>query len=118
MSFADLLTNSHTSTSSATPRSSSSEDDLASLPFPEDILRTTFSLPTFDTESFLLQHARLRTLDDLRSDLRSWVDKLSLEMESVIELDWMGYLSLGGEVAGGEGLVRDMERHVRTVERE
>jgi COG2 N-terminal len=65
-----------------------------------------------------LTHSRLRTLDDLRAELRLWVDRLDTEMEETIEGDWRAYLSLGGEVAGGGQLLREMERRVRTVERD
>jgi conserved oligomeric Golgi complex subunit 2 len=118
--FADLLTNNYNHYTH-TPRSSLSSDqdnDLSTLPFPQPLSRPTFSSPTFNTETFLLSHAQFRTLDDLRSELRTWVDKLSNEMEMLIEEDWQGYLSLGRGLTGGEVGVRDAERRVRMVERE
>jgi hypothetical protein len=118
--FADLLTNNYNNHTHS-PRSSDSEDednDLSTLPFPQPLSRPTFSSPTFNTETFLLSHAQFRTLDDLRSELRTWVDKLSNEMETLIEEDWQGYLSLGRGLMGGEAGVRDAERRVRMVERE
>ena len=111
--FADLLT------SSLRPSSDSSDDeDLSSLPFPVPLARSTFSTPDFDTETFLLQHAQFRTLDDLRGELRAWVDRLEGEMETLIEEDWMGYLSLGRRLEGGEVGVKEAEKRIRTVERD
>jgi COG (conserved oligomeric Golgi) complex component, COG2 len=112
--FADLLTNNFPHSQDT----DSDTDDLSSLPFPQPISRQLFSSPDFNTESFLLSHAQFRTLDDLRSELRSWVDKLKNEMELLIEQDWQGYLSLGKGLIGGESVVRDAERRVRLVERD
>lgn len=111
--FADLLTNSLPSYDQ-----DSDAEDLSTLPFPQPLSRTTFSSPTFDTETFLLTHSQFRTLDDLRSELRSWVDKLENEMETLIEEDWQGYLSLGKGLAGGEVAVKDAERTIKQVDRE
>jgi hypothetical protein len=111
--FADLLTNSLPSYDL-----DSDAEDLSTLPFPQPLSRTTFSSPTFDTETFLLTHSQFRTLDDLRSELRSWVDKLENEMETLIEEDWQGYLSLGKGLAGGEVAVKDAERRIKQVDRE
>ena len=46
------------------------------------------------------------------------MDKLSDEMEILIEEDWQDYLSLGRVLTGGETGVRDAERKVRVVERQ
>ena len=116
--FADLLTNNYNNHTHTTRSSEDEDDDLSTLPFPQPLSRPTFSSPTFNTETFLLSHAQFRTLDDLRSELRTWVDKLSNEMETLIEEDWQGYLSLGRGLMGGEAGVRDAERKVRMVERE
>lgn len=113
--FADLLTNNFNHSSHETD---SDTDDLSSLPFPQPLSRSIFSTPDFNTETFLLSHSQFRTLDDLRSELRSWVDKLENEMETLIEEDWNGYLSLGKGLAGGETFVKDAERQVRQVDRE
>jgi hypothetical protein len=112
--FADLLTNSYGRDST----DHSDADDLSTLPFPQPISRPTFSTPSFSTENFLLTHSQFRTLDDLRSELRGWVDKLENEMETLIEGDWQGYLTLGRGLVGGEVNVRDAERRVKGVERE
>jgi len=113
--FADLLANSLPRTSID---SASSDEDISTLPFPQPISRPVFSSPDFNTEQFLLSHAQFRTLDDLRSELRGWVDKLEREMETLIEEDWQGYLMLGRSLVGGETLVKDTEKRVRQVERE
>jgi len=112
--FADLLTNSLPSSYDL----DSDAEDLSTLPFPQPLTRTTFSSPTFNTETFLLTHSQFRTLDDLHSELRTWVDKLENEMETLIEEDWQGYLSLGRGLMGGEVVVKDAERRVRQVDRE
>ena len=112
--FADLLTN----TLSNSHDTDSETDDISTLPFPEPISRNLFSMPEFDTEQFLVTHARFRTLDDLRSELRSWVDKLKREMEMLIEEDWQKYLSLDKSLVGGDNVVKDVEKHVRLVERD
>jgi hypothetical protein len=39
-------------------------------------------------------------------------------METLIEEDWMGYLSLGRRLEGGEVGVREAEKRIRGVERE
>jgi hypothetical protein len=114
--FADLLTNSTPGRYSIDHDSDA--DDLSSLPFPQPILRPLFSSDSFNTESFLLAHAQFRTLDDLRSELRGWVDKLDNEMETLIEGDWQGYLSLGRGLVGGETSVRDAERRIKAAERD
>jgi conserved oligomeric Golgi complex subunit 2 len=112
--FADLLTSSlRPSTDSA-----SDSEDLSSLPFPLPLSRPTFSTPDFNTETFLLQHAQFRTLDDLHGELRAWVDRLEGEMETLIEEDWMGYLSLGRRLEGGEVGVKEAEKRIRAVERD
>lgn len=118
--FAELLTNNHTQSSHFYIDDDDEEEDndLSTLPFPQPLSRPTLSSPTFDTETFLLSHAQFRTLDDLRTELRQWVDKLSDEMETLIGEDWQGYLSLGRGLAGGEQSVRDAERRVKAMERE
>ena len=117
--FADLLTNHNQSSHFLLKDDDDDEDnDLSTLPFPQPLSRPTFSSPDFDTETFLLSHAQFRTLDDLRAELRQWVDRLSDEMETLIGEDWQGYLSLGRGLAGGEQSVRDAERRVKAVERE
>lgn len=113
--FADLLINSLPS-SSYDPDSDA--EDLSTLPFPQPLTRATFSSPTFNTETFLLTHSQFRALDDLRSELRAWVDKLENEMETLIEEDWQGYLSLGKGLMGGEVAVKDAERRIKQVDRE
>src|SRR5271170_5064483 len=80
--FADLLTNNFPRSSQDTE---SDTDDLSTLPFPQPLSRNLFSSQDFHTESFLLTHSQFRTLDDLRSELRTWVDKLENEMETLIE---------------------------------
>jgi len=125
--FADLLTNTrrpshHTTSPSFSPsfneEDSDDDNDLSTLPFPQPLSRALFSATDFNTESFLLQHSQFRTLDDLRAELREWVDKLENEMETLIERDWKGYLTLGRGLVGGEVEVRDAERRIKVVERE
>lgn len=111
--FADLLVNDFPGS-----RDSEDADDLASLPFPQPISRAVFSSPDFNTESFLVSHSQFRTLDDLRLELRQWVDKLENEMESLIEEDWQGYFTLGRGLAGGEVTVDNVERRVKQFERD
>ena len=112
--FADLLTNNIRSSQDT----DSDADDISTLPFPQPLSRQLFSSPDFDSETFLLSHSQFRTLDDLRSELRTWVDKLEGEMETLIEEDWQGYVSLGRGLTGGETFVREAERRVRQVDRE
>jgi hypothetical protein len=112
--FADLLTSSLRPNSD----SGSNSEDLSSLPFPVPLSRPTFSSADFNTETFLLQHAQFRTLDDLRGELRAWVDRLEGEMETLIKEDWMGYLSLGRRLEGREVGVKEAEKKIRAVERE
>jgi conserved oligomeric Golgi complex subunit 2 len=114
--FADLLTNNLSRLS--IDNDSDAENDFSSLPFPQPLSRNVFSSATFDTESFLLSHSQFRTLDDLRSELRQWVDKLDNEMEKLIEEDWQGYLSLGRGLTGGEVVLKDVERRIKHAERE
>lgn len=114
--FADLLTNSVPGRYSTDH--SSDTDDLSSLPFPQPISRPVFSTESFNTESFLLSHSQFRTLDDLRSELRGWVDKLESEMETLIEGDWQGYLMLGRGLVGGQVHVKEAERRIKATERE
>ena len=112
--FADLLTNNLPNS----PNADSDTEDFSTLPFPLPISRTIFSSPDFNTQSFLLAHAQFRTLDDLRSELRVWVDKLENEMETLIEEDWHGYLSLGRGLSGGEIGTKDAEQRIKGFERE
>ena len=117
--FADLLTNTYRPSYHDPDTDTETEDnDLSTLPFPQPLSRTLFSTDDFNTETFLLSHSQFRTLDDLRSELREWVDKLENEMESLIELDWQGYLTLGRGLTGGETHVKDAERKIRNVERD
>lgn len=39
-------------------------------------------------------------------------------METLIEEDWQGYLSLGRGLTGGETGVKDAERRIKIVDRE
>lgn len=39
-------------------------------------------------------------------------------METLIEVDWQGYVTLGRGLRGGETFVKDAERRIRNVERE
>ena len=39
-------------------------------------------------------------------------------MESLIEMDWQGYLTLGRGLNGGEQYVKDAEKRIKYVERE
>jgi hypothetical protein len=118
--FADLLTNTYRPSyhDDSSPDPETEDNDLSTLPFPQPLSRTLFSTDDFNTETFLLSHSQFRTLDDLRSELREWVDKLENEMESLIELDWQGYLTLGRGLMGGEIHVKDAERKIRNVERD
>ena len=113
--LADLLVNNL----SRSPWDADSDtDDLSTLPFPEPLSRPLFSAPDFSTEAFLLAHSKFRTLDDLRTELRSWVEKLENEMELLIGEDWQGYLSLGRGLMGSEQTVKDAAKRVQHVERE
>jgi conserved oligomeric Golgi complex subunit 2 len=111
--FADLLA-SPLPPSQSTPH----PDDLSTLPFPKPLTRPTFSTPTFDTNTFLVTHAQFRTLEDLHSELRQWLIKLRSEMDVIVERDWKGYLELEKGLRGGEGVIGQIEKRVKSVERD
>jgi hypothetical protein len=107
--------------SSASPRSwsrprrpsaasSASSSSSAPLPFPEALPRKDFVGDSFDPVAYLsaLLPDRHQTLEDLRADLRDRSAAISVELLELVNDNYTAFLSLGGELRGGDDRVEDV----------
>jgi hypothetical protein len=99
----------HDSLSSSS--SSAADDDDVPLPFPSALPRDDFLKPDFDPVAYLsaLLPDRHQTLEDLRGELRDRSGAISAELLELVNGNYTAFLSLGGELKGGEDRVEDVK---------
>lgn len=93
------------------PSSPTSSDDeyLDNLPYPEALSRADFLAPNFDAPSYLSTLSeRHQTLEDLRADLRERSQALSKELLDLVNANYEQFLSLGTDLKGGDDRVEDV----------
>lgn len=78
-------------------------DDEDTLPYPAELARNDFLAPDFDPQTYLSSlRNRHQTLEDLRSDLRERSKLLNQELLDLVNGNYEEFLSLGGDLKGGE----------------
>jgi hypothetical protein len=78
-------------------------DDEDTLPYPVELARNDFLAPNFDAQTYLSSlRNRHQTLEDLRSDLRQRSQLLNRELLDLVNGNYEEFLSLGGDLKGGE----------------
>ncbi|KAK4541076.1 hypothetical protein LTR36_008301 [Oleoguttula mirabilis] len=105
--------------SSTTTTAEHSSDDEDTLPYPTELPRTDFLAANFDPQTYLSSlRNRHQTLEDLRSDLRQRSQLLSKELLDLVNGDYEEFLSLGGDLRGGEEKVEGVRVGVLGFRRE
>lgn len=103
-------------TSTDTYSTSSDED---TLPYPTELPRSDFLSPTFNAATYLSSlRNRHQTLEDLRSDLRQRSQLLNKELIDLVNSNYEEFLSLGGDLKGGEEKVEGLKVGLLGFERE
>ncbi|KJX92150.1 hypothetical protein TI39_contig5905g00006 [Zymoseptoria brevis] len=99
--------------------SSTSSDDIDTLPYPAPLSRSDFLSPTFDPATYLSTlRNRHQTLEDLRSDLRSRSQLLNRELLDLVNDNYEHFLGLGDDLKGGEEKVEGVRVGVLGFRRE
>lgn len=83
-------------------RTQDAGDAAAPLPFPAPLSHSIFLTEPFSASSFLLSRKHM-SLDDLRSELRSYLAVLRSELVAIINSDYEDFVSLGGARLLGPG---------------
>lgn len=105
-----------TSTSTSTYSTDSDED---TLPYPTELPRSDFLAPDFNAATYLSSlRNRHQTLEDLRSDLRERSQLLNKELIDLVNGNYEEFLSLGGDLKGGEERVEGLKVGLLGFERE
>lgn len=86
------------------------EEDLPSVRL---ITRDDFANENFDAGEFLQSIHKFQTLDDLRSQLRSWDKVLAQELIDAVNEDYSSFIGLGKSLSSGEDSVKDVKLEVR-----
>lgn len=86
------------------------EEDLPSVRL---ITRDDFANEKFDAGEFLQSIHKFQTLDDLRSQLRSWDNVLAQELVDAVNEDYSSFIGLGKSLNSGEDSVKDVKLEVR-----
>lgn len=94
-------------------------DDEDTLPYPEELARNDFLAPNFDAQTYLSSlRNRHQTLEDLRSDLRQRSQLLNRELLDLVNGNYEEFLSLGGDLKGGEEKVEGIRVGLLGFQRE
>jgi len=94
-------------------------DDEDTLPYPAELARNDFLAPDFDPQTYLSSlRNRHQTLEDLRSDLRERSKLLNQELLDLVNGNYEEFLSLGGELKGGEEKVEGVRVGLLGFQRE
>lgn len=92
-----------TESTPANAQSTYSSDDEDTLPYPGELPRNDFLATDFDPQTYLSTlRNRHQTLEDLRSDLRQRSQLLNKELLDLVNGNYEEFLSLGGDLKGGE----------------
>jgi hypothetical protein len=96
-----------------------SDDDEDNLPYPAELARNDFLAPDFDAQTYLSSlRNRHQTLEDLRSDLRQRSQLLNRELLDLVNGNYDEFLSLGGDLKGGEEKVEGVRVGLLGFQRE
>jgi hypothetical protein len=94
-------------------------DDEDNLPYPAELARNDFLAPDFDAQTYLSSlRNRHQTLEDLRSDLRQRSQLLNRELLDLVNGNYEEFLSLGGDLKGGEEKVEGVRVGLLGFQRE
>jgi hypothetical protein len=94
-------------------------DDEDTLPYPVELARNDFLAPNFDAQTYLSSlRNRHQTLEDLRSDLRQRSQLLNRELLDLVNGNYEEFLSLGGDLKGGEEKVEGVRVGLLGFQRE
>lgn len=117
-----LPSTSPSNTSTPAQRTSSdiySSEDEDTLPYPTELPRSDFLAADFNAATYLSSlRNRHQTLEDLRSDLRQRSQLLNKELIDLVNSNYEEFLSLGGDLKGGEEKVEGLKVGLLGFERE
>lgn len=95
------------------------DDDEDTLPYPTELARNDFLAPDFNPQTYLSSlRNRHQTLEDLRSDLRQRSQLLNQELLDLVNGNYEDFLSLGGDLKGGEEKVEGVRVGLLGFQRE
>lgn len=96
-----------------------SSGDEDTLPYPTELPRSDFLAPDFNAATYLSSlRNRHQTLEDLRSDLRQRSQLLNKELIDLVNSNYEEFLSLGGDLKGGEERIEGLRVGLLGFERE
>lgn len=94
-------------------------DEEDTLPYPGELPRNDFLKPNFDPQTYLSSlRNRHQTLEDLRTDLRQRSQLLNRELLDLVNSNYEEFLSLGGDLKGGEEKVEGVRVGLLGFQRE
>lgn len=117
--FIDSTSQSADTTPAYVDSPSFGSDDEDNLPYPAELARNDFLAPNFDAQTYLSSlRNRHQTLEDLRSDLRQRSQLLNRELLDLVNGNYEEFLSLGGDLKGGEEKVEGVRVGLLGFQRE
>jgi hypothetical protein len=117
--FIDSTSESAATTPAYVDSPSFGSDDEDTLPYPVELARNDFLAPDFDAQTYLSSlRNRHQTLEDLRSDLRQRSQLLNRELLDLVNGNYEEFLSLGGDLKGGEEKVEGVRVGLLGFQRE
>lgn len=117
--FIDSTSESADTTPAYVDSPSLGSDDEDTLPYPAELARNDFLAPDFDAQTYLSSlRNRHQTLEDLRSDLRQRSQLLNRELLDLVNGNYEEFLSLGGDLKGGEEKVEGVRVGLLGFQRE
>jgi hypothetical protein len=117
--FIDSTSQSTETTPAYVDSPSYGSDDEDTLPYPAELARNDFLAPDFDAQTYLSSlRNRHQTLEDLRSDLRQRSQLLNRELLNLVNGNYEEFLSLGGDLKGGEEKVEGVRVGLLGFQRE
>jgi hypothetical protein len=117
--FIDSTSESTETTPAHVDSPSFGSDDEDTLPYPAELARNDFLAPNFDAQTYLSSlRNRHQTLEDLRSDLRQRSQLLNRELLDLVNGNYEEFLSLGGDLKGGEEKVEGVRVGLLGFQRE
>lgn len=117
--FIDSTSQSADTTPAHVDSPSFGSDDEDTLPYPAELERNAFLAPDFDAQAYLSSlRNRHQTLEDLRTDLRQRSQLLNRELLDLVNGNYEEFLSLGGDLKGGEEKVEGVRVGLLGFQRE